>query len=135
MRTRFITHVAGLFLFLTVFIGCIGFIGFGNDAGFDSNAWLNGDARTRGRMAEDLVARKLLVGLSAEEVERQLGHPKKNYGRAVEYHIDLGWPFKNRSITAFRCTLTPIAKSAWSRSSTDRKKSTADLTVPFFLLQ
>jgi hypothetical protein len=45
----------------------------GNDKSFDSAAWLKGDIRTRGRMCDDLVKRKVLIGQTADEAQRLLG--------------------------------------------------------------
>jgi hypothetical protein len=67
----------------------------GNNRPFDSAAWLKGDLRARGRMCEDLVERKLLIGQTATEAQHLLGSPDKDYGSVLSYHIDLGWPFKD----------------------------------------
>jgi hypothetical protein len=67
----------------------------GNNRSFESEQWLNGDARTRGRMSEDLVKRKILIGQTADEAQRLLGQPDKNYTNVLSYHIDMGWAFKN----------------------------------------
>ncbi len=67
----------------------------GNNHSFNSAAWLKGDARARGRMCEDLVKRKVLLGQSVEEAKRLLGPPDEDYGKALAYQIDLGWPFKD----------------------------------------
>jgi len=44
----------------------------GNNKRFDSAAWLKADARERGRMSEDLVKRKILVGSSRSELLSRL---------------------------------------------------------------
>ncbi len=67
----------------------------GNNESFDSAAWLKGDLRARGRMCADLVRRKILVGQTADEAQRLLGQPDKDYGSALSYNIDLGWPLKD----------------------------------------
>lgn len=67
----------------------------GNNKSFDSAAWLKGDLRARGRMCEDLVQRKILIGQSADEAQRLLGPPDNEYPGALSYKIDLGWPFKD----------------------------------------
>jgi hypothetical protein len=67
----------------------------GNNRSFDSVAWLKGDLRTRGRMCEDLVKRKILIGQTADEAQRLLGQPDKDYVSVLSYKIDLGWPFKD----------------------------------------
>lgn len=67
----------------------------GNNKSFDSAAWLNADLRTRGRMCEDLVKRKILIGQPAAEAQRLLGQPDTNYVSVLSYNIDLGWPFKD----------------------------------------
>lgn len=69
----------------------------GNDKSFDATAWQQGDARTRGSMAEDLVDREILLGRSAGTVEQLLGPADKDYAGALVYKIDLGWPFKDPS--------------------------------------
>ena len=87
-------HVAGVFLFLTIFIGATAFTGFGNNADFNSEKWLHSNARERGRMAEDLVASGVLVGHPVREVQELLGRPDKDWGKVLQYQIDLGWPMK-----------------------------------------
>lgn len=67
----------------------------GNNKLFNSAAWLKGDMRARGRMCEDLVKRKSLIGQPADEAQRLLGQPDKHYASALSYKIDLGWPFKD----------------------------------------
>ncbi|MBI1761044.1 MAG: hypothetical protein HYR56_06360 [Acidobacteria bacterium] len=67
----------------------------GNNKMFDSAAWLQGNLRARGRMCEDLVQRKLLLGQPVAEAHRLLGPPNKDYGSVLSYNIDLGWPFKD----------------------------------------
>lgn len=67
----------------------------GNNKPFNSTAWQQGDLRTRGRMAEDLVKRKVLVGQPADGVQRLLGPPDKAYPSVLVYNMDLGWPFKD----------------------------------------
>ena len=67
----------------------------GNNKSFDSAAWLKANARERGRMSQDLVDRKLLVGKSIEQAKQVLGGPQKDWGRVVQYDIDLGWLFKD----------------------------------------
>ena len=67
----------------------------GNDKSFESAAWLKGDARARGRMCEDLVKRKILIGQTADEAQRLLGQADKAYDTALSYKIDLGWLFKD----------------------------------------
>ena len=76
-------------MFSTLLIGC------GNNHSFDSATWLKSDTRARGRMSESLVSGKTLVGQSAEEAQRQLGLPEKDWGSAWQYQIDLGWPMKD----------------------------------------
>jgi hypothetical protein len=67
----------------------------GNDKLFDSDAWLKGDIRARGRMSDDLVKRKILIGQTADEAQRLLGPPDDAYPTALSYKIDLGWLFKD----------------------------------------
>ena len=67
----------------------------GNNKSFDSTAWLKSDQRARGRMCEDLVKRKILIGQPAAEAQRLLGQPDANYVSVLSYNIDLGWPFKD----------------------------------------
>jgi hypothetical protein len=94
MCPKIAKHLGGLLLFLFVFIGATWFTGLGNDVPFDSNNWLRSNARDRGRMAEDLVASRVLIGQAHDEVLRQLGQPQKDWGKVIQYHIDLGWPLK-----------------------------------------
>ena len=72
-----------------------------NNKPFDSAVWQQGDPRVRGTMAEDLVERKVLVGRAADDVERLLGRPNKDYAGALVYKIDIGMPFKDPSRYAF----------------------------------
>lgn len=51
--------------------------------------------RERGRMSEDLVKRKILLGQTADDAKRLLGQPDKDYVSALSYRIDLGWPLKD----------------------------------------
>jgi hypothetical protein len=68
----------------------------GNNKSFDSAAWLKADMRARGRMCEDLVDRRLLIGEPVTEAKRLLGEPDKTYaGFILSYNIDLGWPLKD----------------------------------------
>ena len=67
----------------------------GNNKPFDSAAWLKADLRERGRMAEDLVNNKILIGQHLDQAKLLLGEPEKDW-------VDLGWP---RSTTGFRCIL------------------------------
>ena len=82
---------------VTVFV--VGFVllsvACGNSRTFDSGAWLKADARERGRMSEDLVKRRILVGKSVEETQKLLGRADIDYGSALSYKIDLGYPFKD----------------------------------------
>lgn len=45
-------------------------------------------------MTEDLVKSKILLGQTADEVQRLLGQPDTTYSTALSYKIDLGWVFK-----------------------------------------
>ncbi len=58
---------------------------------------MKGDLRARGRMCDDLVKRKILIGQTADEAQRLLGQPDKAYATALSYKIDLGWLFKDPS--------------------------------------
>lgn len=69
----------------------------GNNRPFDSTAWLKSDARARGRMSENLVNSKILIGKTIEEAKQVLGAPDKTYPTALQYRIDLGWAFKDPS--------------------------------------
>lgn len=80
---------------ILVLATCCWLAACGNNHAFDSAVWLTSDARARGRMCEDLVQRKILVGQSVEEAKRLLGLPDVDYGKVFAYQIDLGWPFKD----------------------------------------
>jgi hypothetical protein len=67
----------------------------GNNKTFDSAAWLKSDVRERGRMSEDLVKSKILIGKTADESLRVLGQPDTTYPTALVYRIDMGMPFKD----------------------------------------
>jgi hypothetical protein len=80
---------------LLLFTAMVLLAGCGNNRTFDSATWLKTDARTRGRMSEDLVKSKILIGQTVAEAQRLLGQPDKIYPTAMQYHIDLGYPFKD----------------------------------------
>ena len=67
----------------------------GNNKTFDSAVWLKSDARERGRMSEDLVKSKTLIGKTADESLRVLGQPDTTYPTALVYKLDMGMPFKD----------------------------------------
>lgn len=94
MFSKIARQFPGLLLFVLVFAGAAWFTGFGNDVAFDSAVWLSSSPRERGRMAEDLVAGRTIIGKSFSEVRRQLGSPEKDWGKVIQYQIDLGWPMK-----------------------------------------
>ena len=81
-----------LITFLTLLLSACG-----NNRSFEATAWHNGDARARGRMSQDLVDRKILVGQTLEEAKSVLGLPEKDWGTVLQYQIDLGWAFKDPS--------------------------------------
>ncbi len=90
-RSKATTRILLLLLLAAVSISAA----CGNNQPFDSAAWLKGDARARGRMSEDLVNSKVLLGRSLAEARRLLGAPETDWGRVVQYQIDLGWAFKD----------------------------------------
>jgi hypothetical protein len=67
----------------------------GNNKTFDSAKWLQSNMRDRGRMCEDLVRSKILVGQTVAEAQRLLGPPDIVYPTALQYKIYLGWPLKD----------------------------------------
>jgi hypothetical protein len=79
----------------------------GNNRTFDSAAWLKADVRTRGRMSEDLVKSKILIGQTVSEAQRLLGKPDLVYPTALHYHINLGWPFKDSKHYGLQVHLNP----------------------------
>ena len=85
------TKTALLLVMTLVFL----LVACGNDKSFDSASLLKGDMRARGRMCDDLVKRKILIGQTLDEAQRLLGQPDKTYATAVSYKIDLGWLFKD----------------------------------------
>ena len=54
---------------------------------FESAKWIAGDYAARGPMAEDIVKRRLLIGLGKADVEKLLGEPnhKSSYPHADAY--------------------------------------------------
>jgi hypothetical protein len=88
-----VTKVIGLPLLIAVLLAS----GCGNNRRFDSNTWLKSDARERGRMSEDLVNSRILIGKTIEEARQVLGEPDFTYPSAFQYKIDLGWLFKDPS--------------------------------------
>lgn len=69
--------------------------GCGNARSFDSAVWLKANSRERGRMSQNLVDSKVLVGRSLDHAKQILGQPEKDWGRVIQYQIDLGWPLKD----------------------------------------
>src|SRR5262245_18366184 len=67
----------------------------GNNHQFDSATWLKSDARGRGRMAQNLVDSKSLLGKTVEDARQVLGPPGITYPSALQYKINLGWVFKD----------------------------------------
>ena len=67
----------------------------GNNKTFNSTAWLNSDLRERGRMSEDLVKNKILIGQAENQALRLLGQPDTTYPTALMCRLDMGMPFKD----------------------------------------
>ena len=88
MRIRLRTLLALVILTLSL-IGC------GNNRPFNAAKWIEGTVRERGRMSEDLVNSKILIGATIDEAERLLGPADFTYPTALQYKIDLGWPLKD----------------------------------------
>lgn len=86
MRAVALTLSLGLLL---LFAAC------GNNRRFDASAWQKANARERGRMAENLVKSQILIGKTADETQRLLGTADIDYGKALQYQIDMGLPFKD----------------------------------------
>ena len=80
---------------LTVVLVATLFAACGNNKPFNATAWVNADARERGRMSQDLVDSKVLVGKTIEQAKQALGEPQKDWGRVIQYSINLGWPLKD----------------------------------------
>ena len=81
-------------LVLLVFL-TFSLVACGNNQQFDSAKWLRSNMRDRGRMCEDLVKSKILIGQTVTEAQRLLGPPDFTYPTAFQYKIDLGWPLKD----------------------------------------
>ena len=79
-------------LILTI---AVTFAACGNNQRFSSTAWLKADMRERGRMSEDLIKSRVLIGHAADEALRLLGQPDTTYSTALIYRIDMGMPFKD----------------------------------------
>jgi hypothetical protein len=58
---------------------------------FSSEQWLNGNLRTRGRMASDLVASGMLRKKSRQQVLDLLGPADQTQGGTLLYCVDRGW--------------------------------------------
>jgi hypothetical protein len=63
------------------------------DTPFSSEEWVRGDARSRGRMVHNLLASRVLMGKSREEVARLLGPPDDEgaFGLSFRYRVDVGY--------------------------------------------
>lgn len=83
------------FQIISLLVLFIGLSACGNHQPFDSTIWQQGNPRSRGTMAEDLVQGKMLVGKSPLEIEKLLGRPDGNYPNVQVYKIDMGLPFKD----------------------------------------
>ena len=88
-RIKTMTATLAVTAWVCVFAAC------GNSESFDSAAWLKGDMRARGRMCDDLVKRRILIGQPVDEAQRLLGKPDESYASVLSYRIDLGWPLKD----------------------------------------
>lgn len=82
---RFV-NIAALALLLAL-IGCQ------PDHTFDSNAWIVGDYRERGRMSNDLLNNHPLEGRTVAELEKLLGEPNDTDTTLSikTWYLDLGW--------------------------------------------
>lgn len=60
---------------------------------FDSNAWIEGDYRERGRMSDDLLNNHPFEGISVAELEKLLGEPNDmdTSLSTKTWYLDLGW--------------------------------------------
>jgi len=67
----------------------------GNNKPFNSAVWLKADVRERGRMCEDLIKSRVLIGQAADEAVLILGQTDTAYSTALIYRIDMGMPFKD----------------------------------------
>ena len=68
-------HVATFFITVVL---AFSIAACGNNKRFDSALWLKADARERGRMAEDLVKQRILIGKTVDETKGLLGAPDKD---------------------------------------------------------
>jgi hypothetical protein len=89
---------------IALLIGLV-LLGCGNNKRFNSDVWLKADMRERGRMSENLVKGKTLIGKSNDETRRLLGEPEKDWGRVIQYNIDMGLPLKDPKHTGLQVHL------------------------------
>jgi len=70
------------------------------DIGFSPDGWAAGDARMRGRMARDVMASRVLLGKSRDEVRRVLGPPDAVgvAGAYYRYRVDVGYRWVLRPV-------------------------------------
>jgi hypothetical protein len=63
------------------------------DTRFSSEEWARGDARSRGRMARDLVSSRQLMRKPREEVRSILGVPdvERFAGQTIRFRVDVGY--------------------------------------------
>lgn len=59
-------------------------------AAFDSGAWKAGAPGVRGKMADDLVEKGLLIGKTKAEIEEMLGKPDEESKGALGYFVYYG---------------------------------------------
>lgn len=57
---------------------------------FEHHAWKSGDHELRGKMAHDLLEKKILIGKTREEVIDMLGSPDEETSHFVAYFMNFG---------------------------------------------
>lgn len=70
---------------------------------FAQDEWLQGNARTRGKMVHDLISRKIPDGKTKSEVIALLGMPADISSGSVSYVVDIGHKFDSHPWTYRLC--------------------------------
>ena len=97
--------VLSIFSSVLIFLIIIGVILFGipllKEKDFDGELWIHGDENVRGKMVRDLTRKKILDGMTQEEVVDLLGPPTVSDG-ALIYTIEKGNSFLSAWPSAFK---------------------------------